>query len=469
MARAPRLPLLLLVAALAVASVACEKRRDSAGLPHPLVVIGVDGLEWRLVLDRMKAGEFPELRRLMDAGTFARLSTLEPALSPPIWTSIATGVVPERHGILGFVQPGLQDPAGGPLLFTNRERRVKALWNIVGDAGLRSCVVGYWMTFPVEAIPGVVVAQTGAPPGSESSRTRKGGLEAGKSGQVHPPELEERIFALARDSAPSVTAREQELYGDWSAWPPAMKRVVEHSHWSLTADTAYQTIALDLLRGGDKCDVMVVYLGLPDVLGHRFWRWTYPEDFESPPSGEEVASFGNVMRRAYAQVDRFVGQMRDAAGPAATLIVASDHGMGAWRPKARVDLAEQGTRPEAGLLRTGGHSAAREALFVAAGPGIRRAAATPTLPATVTAVPNAGSILDMTPTLLALLGIARGADMDGAVATSLLDPAFLEAHPLTEVTTHTPAGWADTRPLAKADDPQSGQRIEQLRGLGYLE
>jgi len=463
------LPALLMIAALVVGSAACEKHRDTAALPHPLVVVGVDGVEWRLVLDMMKTGGLPELRRLMNDGAFARLSTLEPALSPPIWTSIATGVVPERHGILGFVQPELQGPGGAPLLFTNRDRRVKAIWNIAADAGLRSCVVGYWMTFPVEDISGVIVAQSGAPPGSEASRTRKGGLERGRSGQVHPPELEQRIFALAEDSAPLVAGREQELYGDWSAWPPAMKRVVEHSHWSLAADTAYQRIALDLLRGGDRCDVVLVYLGLPDVLGHRFWRWTFPEDFEAPPSADEVRLFGDVLRRAYAQVDRFVGQMRDAAGPAATLIVASDHGMGPWRAKARVDLAEQSARPDAGLLRTGGHSAAREAFFAGAGPGIRRAGNASPLPADVAATPNAGSILDMAPTLLALLGIARGADMDGAVATSLLDSAFLAAHPLAEVATHTPAGWADTRHLAKAEDPQSGQRIEQLRGLGYLE
>lgn len=455
------------------------------------MLIGVDGLEWRLVIDMMKQGRLPQLQRLMRDGTFARLSTLEPALSPPIWTSIATGVLPERHGILGFIRPGLRDPGGQPLLFTNRERRVKAIWNIAGDAGVRSCVIGYWMTFPVEAIDGVMVAQTGAPPGSETARTRKGGLQTGMSGQVHPPELEERVFALAADSAASVATRETDLYGDASAWPAAMKRVVEHSRWSLAADTAYQRIALDLVREAGRCDLVIVYLGLPDVLGHRFWRWTYPDDFAVVPAAHEVASFGDVLPRAYAQIDAFVGEMRSAAGDGAAVLVASDHGMGPWRAKARIDLSDD----DGPLLRTGGHSAHRDAFIAGAGPGMAHApagvqrpmkssdatnvaedvAAVPDratsmpLAQSVASVARAGSILDMTPTLLALLGLARGADMDGHVASGLLDPQFAARHARTDVASHTAPDWPATRRLAERADLPSAQRLEQFRALGYLQ
>ncbi|MFN2427885.1 MAG: nucleotide pyrophosphatase, partial [Candidatus Binatia bacterium] len=73
------------------------------------------------------------------------------------------------------------------------------------------------------------------------------------------------------------------------------------------------------------------------------------------------------------------------------------------------------------------------------------------------------------PTLLAMLGLARGADMDGRVMTTLLDAEFLAAHPLREVPTHTPEDWSATRRLAEVADPGSHQRLEQLRGLGYLE
>jgi arylsulfatase A-like enzyme len=420
-------------------------------------VLGVDGLEWRLVLELAAKGRLPELRRMMHEGVAARMKPLEPAISPPIWTSMATGVLPERHGIRAFVQPGLRDERGGPVLYGSRERRVKALWDIVGDAGLSSCVVGYWMTFPAEEIRGVMVAQTGAPPGANS---RKGGLREGQSGQVHPVDLETRIFELARGADPEGRARE--IFGDTAAWPPAMRRLAEHSHWSLAADAAYERIALDLLAERGRCDLLIVYLGLPDVLGHRFWRWTYPEDFASPPSAEECRAYGDVLARVYARVDAFASSLRRAAGPGATLVVASDHGMGAFRPKAAVDLS----REDAPLLRSGGHSAARHAFFLGAGPGLRREGLSAS---SIGEVALRGSVVDFAPTMLALLGLARGADMDGRPMTDLLDPDFLAAHPLREIPTHTPADWASTRRFVAANAAPPADRVEQLRGLGYLE
>jgi arylsulfatase A-like enzyme len=452
----------LVALGLSLLAPACT-REPSSALPHPLVVVGIDGFEWRLALELAKAGRLPGISGVMREGSFARTATLEPTLSPPIWTTMATGVIPDRHGIGGFVRPLVKDENGQPLLYTNRERRVKAVWNVASEAGVRSCIVGYWMTFPVEPIEGAMVAQTGTPPAEAGERQRKGSLRPGGSGQVHPPEYEARAFELAAASEPSAAERERELFGDTSSWPPAMKRLAEHSRWSIAADSAYERIALDLVSGAGRCDLVVVYLGLPDVLGHRFWRWTYPSDFVQPPSEDEAAEFGEVLRRAYVQVDRFVGEMRRAAGADATIVVASDHGMGPFRPKQAVDIhAERGE-----LLRTGGHSAARDGFFAAAGPGIALAGGA--FPQDPGDVPEVGSVADLAPTLLALLGLPRGSDMDGHVMTGLLEPRFVAAHPLREVPSHTPDGWMASRVFAEASEPDDRERLEQLRGLGYLE
>lgn len=429
-------------------------------VPHPLVLVGADGLEWRLVAGMRAAGRLPHLDAIAREGATARLKTLAPALSPPIWTSMATGVVPARHGILGFVRADARDAAGRPLLFTNRDRRVKAIWNVAEDAGLSACIVGYWMTFPVEELRGTMIAQTASPPG-DGAHQRKGALAPGLEGQVHPPAYAPRVFGIVERSRAIADARERALFGDTSAWPPAMQRLVRHSRWSLEADTAYQQIALDLVRERGRCDLVIVYLGLPDVLGHRFWRWTSPGDFASPPPAAEVATFGDVLRRAYEQVDAFVGELREAAGEDATIVVASDHGMGPFRPRSVPDLS----REDGDLVRTGGHSAARHAFLAAAGPAAAQRAAHEDA-----APPVAGSVVDFAPTMLAMLGLPRGADMDGVVLTPLVRDRFLAVHPLREVPTHTPDGWAATRRLAAAAaDPDGSERIEQLRGLGYLE
>ena len=47
---------------------------------------------------------------------------------------------------------------GDPRLYTNRDRRAKALWNIFSDYGRLSHTIGWWMTYPVEPINGIMDA-----------------------------------------------------------------------------------------------------------------------------------------------------------------------------------------------------------------------------------------------------------------------------------------------------------------------
>jgi len=64
------------------------------------LVIGIDGLRW----DRVNSSNAPRLTRLADAGVFAP-SLLDVTSgtrtdSGPGWSTIATGVWPDKHGVL---------------------------------------------------------------------------------------------------------------------------------------------------------------------------------------------------------------------------------------------------------------------------------------------------------------------------------------------------------------------------------
>jgi hypothetical protein len=133
--------------------------RSAARKGPPLVVVGVDGLEWRLVLQFAQQGVLPNLTKLMGEGYAGRLETLEPTLSPVIWTTIATGKKPEQHGITDFF---FTDAAGERHLFTSVHRRSKAFWNILSEAGQTCHVDGWWCTWPAEPLDhgGSMVAQT---------------------------------------------------------------------------------------------------------------------------------------------------------------------------------------------------------------------------------------------------------------------------------------------------------------------
>ena len=64
-------------------------------LAAPVLVLGIDGFEWSVVLPLLAEGRMPTLAALMERGVVGKLSTLDPTVSPRLWTTIATGKLPE--------------------------------------------------------------------------------------------------------------------------------------------------------------------------------------------------------------------------------------------------------------------------------------------------------------------------------------------------------------------------------------
>src|SRR5882672_5898780 len=72
--------------------------------PRPrALLIGVDAGEWDVLGPLLDQGKCPNFARMRDQGSSGKLRSLEPLTkSPIIWASIATGKVPQKHGILDF-------------------------------------------------------------------------------------------------------------------------------------------------------------------------------------------------------------------------------------------------------------------------------------------------------------------------------------------------------------------------------
>ena len=105
-----------------------------------LLLVGWDAADWKVIDPLMSKGEMPNLSRLVSEGVRGNLATMYPPLSPMLWTSIATGKRPSKHGIHGFIEP-TQDGLGVRPI-TNLGRKTKAFWNILNQTGKRSIVVG---------------------------------------------------------------------------------------------------------------------------------------------------------------------------------------------------------------------------------------------------------------------------------------------------------------------------------------
>jgi hypothetical protein len=70
-----------------------------------VLLIGWDAADWKVIHPLMDAGKMPALKHLVETGASGNLASLDPPMSPIMWTSIATGMTADKHGVLGFTQP----------------------------------------------------------------------------------------------------------------------------------------------------------------------------------------------------------------------------------------------------------------------------------------------------------------------------------------------------------------------------
>ncbi|MGB7296072.1 MAG: alkaline phosphatase family protein [Candidatus Aminicenantales bacterium] len=161
------------------------RRKLKGALVDKVVIVGLDGLEPTLAEKFMGEGKLPHLSRLKKEGTYARLQTTTPAISPVAWSSFMTGSEPSKHNIFDFLS---RDPRTYlPSLssaFIGRPKRVLSLgkyavplskpeirgmrksvpfWKILGDAGVFSTVLRVPITFPPEKFSGHLLSGMCAP------------------------------------------------------------------------------------------------------------------------------------------------------------------------------------------------------------------------------------------------------------------------------------------------------------------
>lgn len=414
-----------------------------------VVLLGWDAADWTLIHPLLDAGLMPNLRRLVERGVMGKIETLQPAISPLLWTSIATGKTGDRHGILGFVEP---DPVGGSVRLTSStSRKVKALWNILDASGRRSLVLNWFASQPAESINGVTVSNVFC---KVTSPHHTPWRIVPRS--VHPAALVETLADLrvhageltGQDLAPflpNLAAIDQK----------ADKRPVQLA--AILAETITVHAATTWLMEHEPWDFLAVYQPAIDMAGHYFMRYRAPR--LDSVSEQDFANYKDVMNGVYCFHDLMLGRIIDLAGPEATVMLISDHGFesGRFRPQT-----EHGTKDDAPLLWHRSHG-----ILCMAGPGIRG-----------DELVHGASLLDIAPTVLTLFGLPAGDDMPGRVlAEAFEEPVAIPRIPTWEQGVPNEAGeshgedaWAAAAVMAQlADlgyiDPISENAKEALRGL----
>ena len=170
-------------AGLPLSLTSCSGAAAAAG--RKVIVLGLDGLDPHLVQVMIDSGRAPNFKKLAELGSFKRLGTTMPALSPVAWSSFITGMSPGSHGIADFV---MRDPktyvpvfsiyenqepdvvldfgdyhmplkGGGPVNL----RKGKPFWSYLTERGIPAMVSKIPTNYPVDTSATYALSGMGTP------------------------------------------------------------------------------------------------------------------------------------------------------------------------------------------------------------------------------------------------------------------------------------------------------------------
>jgi predicted AlkP superfamily phosphohydrolase/phosphomutase len=416
-------------------------RPPRAGAAPAVIWLGLDGLDWEL-LDRLAAeGAMPNWKRLTQEGWSGRLASFFPLLSPLLWTTAATGVTPDVHRVLDFQEV---DPATGRKVpISGASRAVPAVWNLASAAGRKVGVVGWWATHPAEEVNGFFVSDRASPllyeRPSLAGVVYPAGFESGvaqviaRDGLVLDGELA-RFVDVPRDEIAKVLA--ERAAGGRSQHPVGgLARI-------LGATRVSHRIARDLYDR-ERPDLLALYLEGTDEIGHLFASYAPPK--LACVSDADFVRYGGAVAGYYALVDRLLGQwMRRAKEDGATLLVSSDHGF-KWGPDRPCGFASASWATAAFWHRP-------EGVIAAWGARVRPSRER-----------GSAKMLDVAPTVLALLGVPADRRMAGAPPPDAFrDVAALRREDVfSRVTVRRVSAAAPT-------EAQADEYARKLLALGYI-
>jgi tetratricopeptide (TPR) repeat protein len=406
-------------------------------LAQRVLLIGWDGADWRMLNPLLEKGQMPNLERFVNEGVMGNVASLTPMLSPILWTSIATGKYADKHQVLGFAEP--DGTTGQVRPVTSASRRCNALWNILSERGLKVGVVSWLASHPAEKVDGFVV----------TDRFAHATLEPGQpwravENSVHPAELLEEACKLRVHPAQTTPMQVAPFIPRLAEFEAVKEPKVQELRVLLAECATTQAVATWLMQT-QPWDFLGIYYEALDRFAHAFMEFHPPK---APHlSDEEFERYKDVMTGCYRFHDLMLGRLMQLAGDDTTAILLSDHGFHSdqRRPEGSSKIHEG--RPVAWHRQYG--------VLAIRGPHIKKDQRV-----------YGASLLDITPTVLTLLGCPVARDMDGKPLKQIFD---LERVEIPEIDSYEAEGQLGAA-AASAEDPWLARQVlARLVALGYLE
>lgn len=258
-----------------------------------VLVIGLDCGDPLLVFDWWR-DHLPNLRRLMDGGSYGPLLSVIPTMTVPAWSCMLSGKDPGQLGFYDF-RNRADYTYERQTIATGSAVKADRVWDIAGRAGLQTVTVAVPQTYPVRPVNGATVACFLTP----STRSQ----------YTYPAELKHEI--------------EQLFTGEYLVDVPQF-RTEDRDHLLAQiyrmADQ-HHAVVKHLLANRPWQFFMHVDMGV-DRIHHGFWKYHDPRH----PRHEPGNPYQHAIRDYYIHIDGQIGEWLELAGDDTAVLVVSDHG-----------------------------------------------------------------------------------------------------------------------------------------------
>ena len=399
--------------------------------PYRVVFLGVDGLSLSTIEALREQGELPALEKLLELGMMAPIRPAEERVPAVLWTSLATGQRPERHGIRALSaesMPGLQTTfqfgetsSFGRAVATmrslfrltkprpvgTRHRQVKAIWDILSDQGRAVGVVGWWASWPADPLRGFLISDR------LFFKLREGDRFEGETDDLS-------LYRRLQSEFEAAHQRSEENLGSLVAQARSLGG--EELLLAYQRD-GYHLQVGEMLREEQAPDLYMTYLSALDVTAMKLL---------GEPSGDVGATIGatGLIRQYGRWLNAWLERWIEKRKPDEVLVLVAQPG------------------------RHGDARSARGALYVAGAPIDPQAEAAEV------------SIYDVSPTLLHLLGFPNSQEIEGDVLTTYFTDDWTRSHPLERIQTY---GRRRIDPRLLVTSGFDEEMIRNLQTLGYIE
>lgn len=262
---------------------------------RPVAVIGLDCAEASLVFDEFR-DELPNLRGLMEEGSYGVLNSCHPPITVPAWACMTSGYDAGQLGYYGFRNRKDYGYENLSLALSTAVKKPR-IWDRYSAAGLNSICLGVPQTFPILKPPKGVMISSFLTPDKDLPWV------APKSLAAEIDEVAEGDYII--DARNFRTNDKEWLLGEIRTMTRRRFKVAEH---------LVTTQPWDLF--------WMVEMGV-DRIHHGFWHFCDPTHPKFP--GEDNP-FRWAIRDYYKEVDGYIGSLVEKLPSDALVLVVSDHG-----------------------------------------------------------------------------------------------------------------------------------------------